>query len=66
MTDDLAALDHRIADALMALRGARARTGHSPTAETRWQEALAERTLNELLDRRPLCQMRQQARLLAG
>jgi hypothetical protein len=66
MTDDLAALDRRIADALLVLRGARALTRHSPTSEARWQEALAERTLDELLDRRPLCQMRQQARLLAG
>jgi hypothetical protein len=66
MPDDLAALDRPIADVLRALRGARARTGHSSTAETRWQEALAERTLDELLDRRPLCQLRQQARLLAG
>jgi hypothetical protein len=66
MTDDVAALDHRIADALRALRSARARSGHAPSAETHWQEAFAERTLNDLLDRRPLCQMRQQARLLAG
>jgi hypothetical protein len=65
MLDDLAELDRRIADALTVLRGARALTEHSPSHETRWQEALAERTLNVLLDRRPLDQMRQQARLLA-
>ena len=66
MFDDLAEFDRRIAEALTRLRGARALTTHSPTCEARWQEALAERTLNELLERRPLCQMRQQARLLAG
>jgi hypothetical protein len=66
MLDDLAELDRRIADALTVLRGARALTAHSPTCETRWQETLAERTLNQLLDRRPRCQMRQQAKLLAG
>jgi hypothetical protein len=65
MPDDLADLDRRIADALTVLRGARALTTRSPTSETRWQEALAERTLNHLLDRRPLCQMRQQATSLS-
>jgi hypothetical protein len=64
--DDLAELDRRIAAALANLRCARALTRQSPTAETRCQQTIAERTLNELLDRRPLCQMRQQARLLAG
>jgi hypothetical protein len=63
--DDLAHLDRRIADALTVLRGARALTTRSPTCEKRWQEALAERTLNHLLDRRPLCQMRQQAESLS-
>jgi hypothetical protein len=66
MPDDLAQLDRGITDALTVLRAARARTRHSPSFETRWQEALAERRLNELLDRRPLCQMRQQAKVLAG
>jgi len=66
MLDDLAQLDRGIADALTVLRAARALTRRSPSFETRWQETLAERTLNELLDRRPLCQMRQQAKLLAG
>jgi hypothetical protein len=66
MLDDLAELDRRIADALTAVRRARALTTRSATSETRWQEALAERTLDHLLDRRPLCQMRQQARSLAG
>jgi hypothetical protein len=66
MLDDLARLDRGIADALTVLREARALTRHSPSFEARWQEAIAERTLNELLDRRPSCQMRQQARLLAG
>ena len=66
MVDDLAELDRRIADALTALRVARALTTRSPTSETRWQEMIAERMLNHLLDRRPLCQMRQQARSLPG
>jgi hypothetical protein len=65
MRDDLADLDCRIADALTVLRGVRALTTRSPTCEQRWQEALAERTLNHLLDRRPLCQMRQQAESLS-
>jgi hypothetical protein len=65
MLDDLAKLDRRIAEALTALRGARVLTTRSPTCETRWQETLAERTLNHLLDRRPLCQLRQQAESLA-
>ena len=64
--DDLADLDRRITAALDNLRCARALTRYSPTRESRLREAIAERTLNELLDRRPLCQMRQQARLLAG
>jgi len=66
MLDDLADLDRRITEALTVLRGARARAAHSPTSEMRWRQALAERTLDDLLDRRPLCQMRQQAKLLAG
>ena len=66
MADELAELDRRITDALRVLRRARALVDRAPTSETRWQEALAERTLDQLLDRRPLCQMRQQARLLAG
>ena len=66
MADELAELDRRITEALRALRRARALGERAPTAETRWHEALAERTLDQLLDRRPLCQMRQQARLLAG
>jgi hypothetical protein len=65
MPDDLADLDRRIVDALTVLRGARALATRSPTCEKRWQEALAERTLNHLLDRRPLCQMRQQAESLS-
>jgi hypothetical protein len=64
--DDLADLDRRIAAALADLRCARALTARSRTAQTSCQEAIAERTLNDLLDRRPLCQLRQQARLLAG
>jgi hypothetical protein len=66
MTEDLVELDRKIADALTALRGARALTTRSPTCETRWRETLAERTLNHLLDRRPACQMRQQAESLTG
>ena len=66
MPDDLVDLDRRIVDALAVLRGARARTTHSPSSEARWQEMLAERALDDLLDRRPLCQLRQQARSFAG
>ena len=66
MLDDLADFDRRITDALGVLRRARVLVVRAPTAETRWREALAERTLDRLLDRRPLCQMREQARLLAG
>ena len=66
MFDDLGDLDRRIVEALAVLRGARARTVRSPSSEARWRETLAERALDDLLDRRPLCQMRQQARSLAG
>jgi hypothetical protein len=66
VVDDLAELDRRIAGALDVLRGVRALSAQSPTPETLRQERLAEYTLNLLLDRRPRCQMRQQARLLAG
>ncbi|CCH88136.1 conserved protein of unknown function [Modestobacter italicus] len=66
MVDDLVDLDRRIVQALAVLRGARARAAHAPSSEARWREVLAERALDDLLDRRPLCQMRQQARSLAG
>ena len=65
MADDLASLDHRIADAMTALRCARAKTLHSANSETRWQEEMAERTLNGLLERRPRCQIAEQAKALA-
>ena len=65
MLDDLSELDRRITAALSDLRCARALARSTPTSQARWQEAIAERTLDDLLDRRPLCQMRQQARLLA-
>lgn len=66
MSDQLADLDRRIVDALTTLRRARARSTDSPSAETRWHEALAARRLDQLLDLRPLCQLRQQAESLAG
>jgi hypothetical protein len=66
MLDDLAELDRRITDALTALRRARDVSGQSPTSESLWEEALAECTLNGLLDRRQLCRLRHQARAVAG
>jgi hypothetical protein len=66
MDDALAELDRRIAAALDVVRGARARGGESPTPETLRQVELAEYTLNLLLERRPMCQIRYQAGLLAG
>lgn len=66
MADDLADLDRRIADAMAALRRARAATQRVAVSTTRWHEEVAERRLNDLLDQRPRCQIAQQARVLAG
>ena len=66
MTDDLANLDRRIADAMTALRCARSVTQRVADSATRWDEEMAERRLNDLLDRRPGCQITQQAQALAG
>ena len=65
MTDQLANLDRSIADALNALRCARAVVEHSANSTTRWHEDMAERTLNGLLDQRPRAQMNEHAKLLA-
>jgi hypothetical protein len=64
--DDLANLDRRIADAMAALRGARATAQRFDSGTTRWREELAERRLNDLLDQRHHCQIAQQAQALAG
>jgi uncharacterized protein (DUF924 family) len=66
MADDLVTLDGRIIDAMTALRYARAVAQHSANSRTRWQEEVAERALNTLLDQRPRTQMNQQAKALAG
>lgn len=50
--DELHLLDQRIASAWAALSGARAATWHSPSANNCAIEALCERTVNELLERR--------------
>lgn len=50
--DPLHLLDRRIASAWSALSGARAAAWHSPNAETCAVEALCERTLDELLEKR--------------
>jgi hypothetical protein len=64
--DGLAILDRRIADALAALRCARAAVEHSANNTTRWHEELAERTLNALLDQRLRAQMTDRANVLAA
>jgi hypothetical protein len=53
MADGLADLDRRITEAMTALRCARAVAQHSANSTTLWQEEMAERTLNGLLDQRP-------------
>jgi hypothetical protein len=52
MLDDLANLDLRIGAALTTLRGARAATQRSLNSQTRWDEEMSERRLNDLLDQR--------------
>jgi hypothetical protein len=64
--DGLAILDRRIADALAALRCARAAVEHSTNSATRWHADMAERTLNGLLDQRRRAQMKDRANVLAG
>jgi len=66
MADDLADLDRCIADAMTALRGARAAAQRVASRTTRWHEETAERRLNDLLDQRHRCQIVQQAEALAG
>jgi hypothetical protein len=66
MADDLANLDRRIAEAMATLRSARAATQRVAVSTTRWHEEMAERRLNDLLDRRHRCQIAQQAQALAG
>ena len=65
MADELAVLDRRITEALAALRCARELAGHSADSSTRWEEDMAERTLDRLLDRRPRVQLDEQADVLA-
>lgn len=50
--DELHQLDRRIASAWAALSGARAAAWHSPNQKTCAIEDMAERTVNELLERR--------------
>jgi hypothetical protein len=66
VADDLARLDRRIADALTALRCARAVAQHSANSKTRWHEEMAELTLDGLLDQRPRYELNEQAKALAG
>jgi uncharacterized protein (DUF924 family) len=66
MRDDLADLDRRITDAMTALRCARAVAQHSADSKTRWQEEMAERTLNGLLDQRPRSAMNERPKTLAA
>jgi hypothetical protein len=65
MADELAVLDRRIAEAMVALRRARALSQHSANSETRWNEEMAERTLNGLLDRRSRHQIGERAKAMA-
>jgi hypothetical protein len=57
MVDDLADLDRRIAAALSTVRGARAAARHSLDGRTRWDEEMAERRLDDLLDQRARSQV---------
>jgi hypothetical protein len=66
MADDLADLDRRIADAMAALRCARAVAQRVASSTTRWHEEMAERRLDDLLDHRHHCQIAQRAHALAG
>jgi hypothetical protein len=65
VADELGDLDRRIADAMAALRCARAAMQRVAVSTTRWQEEVAERRLNDLLDQRHRCQIAQQAEALA-
>jgi hypothetical protein len=66
MVDDLANLDRRIVMALTALRCARAGTQHSLNSQTRWDEEMSERRLNDLLDQRARYRVSERATALAG
>jgi hypothetical protein len=66
MSDDLAVLDRRIADAMAALRGARAVAQRVASSTTRWHEEMAERRLDDLLDHRHHREIARQAQALAG
>ena len=66
MVDDLANLDRRIVTALAALRGARPGTQHSLNSQTRWDEEMSERRLNNLLDQRARCRVSERATARAG
>jgi hypothetical protein len=52
MADELTVLDHRITDALAALRRAREAVEHSDNSASRWRAEMAECALDGLLDRR--------------
>ena len=64
--DGLADLDRRIPEAMATLRRARAARQRVAVSTTRWHEEMAERRLNDLLDRRHRYQIAQQAQALAG
>ena len=66
MADELANLDRRITDALAALRRARAVVEHSANGTTQWQQDVAERSLNGLLDQRYRTAMNERPKMLAG
>jgi hypothetical protein len=66
MADDLTDLDRRIIDAMAALRYARAVVRHSDDSNTRWNEEMAERTLNGLLDQRPRSERNERPTASAG
>jgi hypothetical protein len=66
MLDDLADLDLRIVTALTTLRDARAATQRSVNSQTRWDEEMSERRLNDLLDQRSRCQVSDRGPTPAG
>jgi hypothetical protein len=66
MVDDLTDLDGRIVTALGTLRAARAATRHSLNGQTRWDEEMSERRLNDLLDQRVRSQVSERATALAA
>ena len=66
MADELANLDRRITDALAALRRARAVVEHSANGTTHWQQDVAERSLNGLLDQRSRAELNQRRLAMAA